>query len=131
MEKVSGIGGIFFKADNPGELQTWYQENLGIPVGEDGYTVFHWRDAEKPEQMGMTVWSLFPRESTYFAPSASPVMVNYRVENLERMLVQLRTAGVEIIGDVVEEYGRFAWITDPEGNKIELWQPPIEEWQEA
>ena len=129
MEKVTGIGGIFVKADNPTELQKWYQDKLGVPVGENGYTMFHWREADAPEKLGQTVWSLFPRETTYFAPSRSSWMVNYRVENLERMLGQLREAGVTIEGELVEgeaveEYGRFAWVLDPEGNKVELWEPP-------
>lgn len=129
MEKVTGIGGIFVKADNPTELQQWYQDKLGVPVGEDSYTMFHWREADAPEKLGQTVWSLFPRETTYFDPSSASWMVNYLVENLERMLAQLREAGVTIEGEIVEgeaveKYGRFAWVLDPEGNKVELWEPP-------
>ncbi|MGI4792249.1 MAG: VOC family protein [Janthinobacterium lividum] len=125
MEKVTGIGGIFVKADNPTELQKWYQDKLGVPVGEHGETVFEWREADAPEKLGQTVWSLFPRESTYFDPSRASWMVNYRVENMERMLAQLREAGVTIEGEMNEEYGHFAWVLDPEGNKIELWEPPV------
>ena len=124
MEKVTGIGGIFVKADNPTELEKWYQDKLGVPVGEYGTTVFEWREADAPEKLGQTAWSLFPRESTYFDPSRASWMVNYRVENLERMLAQLREAGVTIEGELTEEYGRFAWVLDPEGNKVELWEPP-------
>lgn len=124
MEKVTGIGGIFLKADDPTGLQKWYQDKLGVPVGEDGYTMFHWREAGEPGNPGQTVWSLFPRDTTYFDPSRAPWMVNYRVENLERMLAQLREAGVTIEGEMAEEYGRFAWVLDPEGNKVELWEPP-------
>jgi lactoylglutathione lyase len=109
MEKVTGVGGIFFKADNPMELQKWYQENLGLPIGSDGYTLFRWRDADVPERTGETVWSLFPKDTGYFAPSPASCMINHRVENLERMLAQLREAGVTIAGEMVEEYGRFAW----------------------
>ena len=125
MEKVTGIGGIFIKADNPAELQNWYQDKLGLPVGEYDLTLFHWREADAPEKLGQTAWSLFPRQTTYFDPSRASWMVNYRVENMERMLAQLREAGVTIEGELVEEYGRFAWVLDPEGNKIELWEPAV------
>lgn len=124
MEKVTGIGGIFLKADDPTGLQKWYQDKLGVPVGEDGSAMFHWREANALGNPGQTVWSLFPRETTYFDPSRASWMVNYRVENLERMLAQLREAGVTIEGEMAEEYGRFAWVLDPEGNKVELWEPP-------
>ena len=124
MEKVTGIGGIFIKADNPLELQKWYEEKLGFPAAEDGPTIFEWREADAPEQLGQTAWSLFPRETTYFDPSRSSCMINYRVENLGRMLVQLREAGVTIVEEMIEEYGSFAWVLDPEGSKIELWEAP-------
>ncbi len=114
MEKVTGIGGIFLKADNPPELQKWYQDKLGVPVGEEGTALFPWRDADAPETLGQTVWSLFPRETTDFDPSRASWMVNYRVENLERMLAQLRAAGVTIEGELAEEYGRFAVGPGPE-----------------
>ena len=123
MEKVNGIGGIFFKAEHPTELGKWYADNLGIPVGDDGFTLFHWREADAPEREGQTAWSLFPQATDYFAPSPASCMINYRVENLERMLAQLREAGVTIVGEMAEEFGRFAWVMDPEGNKIELWEP--------
>ncbi len=128
MEKVTGIGGIFVKAEDPTELQKWYGEKLGIPIGEHGITIFPWREVDAPEKLGQTVWSLFPKDTTYFDPSRASVMINYRVENLELMLAQLREAGVTIEGEMlegegVEEYGRFAWVMDPEGNKIELWEP--------
>ncbi len=125
MEKVTGIGGIFFKADNPTELGKWCQENLGVLVDDDGFTMFHWREADAPERTGQTIWSLFPKETHYFDPSPASCMINYQVANLERMLAQLREAGVTITGEVVEEYGRFAWVMDPEGNKIELWEPTV------
>ena len=126
MEKVTGIGGIFVKANNPEELQKWYQANLGIPVDEGGYSIFSWRDADHPEKTGETVWSLMPQETPYLEPSRASWMINYRVEDLDLMLAQLRAANVTVVevGEVVEEYGRFAWIIDPEGNKIELWEPP-------
>ena len=124
MEKVTGIGGVFVKANDPARLQQWYQENLGVPVGEDGLTQFHWREADAPELLGQTVWSLFPQEDTYFEPSRSSWMINYRVGNLDRMLEQLRSAGVVILAEMSEDYGKFAWVLDPEGNKIELWETP-------
>jgi predicted enzyme related to lactoylglutathione lyase len=123
MEKVTGIGGIFLKAEDPVLLQKWYQETLGLPAGSDGYTLFRWRDADVPERTGETAWSLFPKETDYFDPSPASCMINYRVENLERMLAQLREAGVTVVGEAAEDYGRFAWVLDPEGNKIELWEP--------
>ena len=124
MERVTGIGGIFFKADDPKKLQAWYEEKLGIPA-EGGYVMFQWREANDPERTGQTVWSLFPRDTKYFAPSSSPFMLNYRVENLDAMLDQLRQAGAQVDDRVEEmEYGRFGWVIDPEGNRIELWEPP-------
>lgn len=119
MEQVTGIGGIFFKARDPERMLAWYREHLGIPA-QDGHADFHWRDKERPEVAGRTVWSIFPDKSDYFP---GPLMINYRVANLERMLEQLRAGGIAI--DKVEDfdYGRFAWITDPEGNRVELWEP--------
>ena len=125
MERVTGIGGIFVKAEDPTGLQEWYQEKLGVPVGEHGIVMFHWREADAPERRGETVWTLFPQGTTYFSPSRASWMVNYGVENLDRMLAQLREAGVTVEGELAEEYGRFAWVMDPEGNKIELWEPPV------
>ena len=124
MEKVIGIGGIPVKASHPQELQRWYQEKLGVPVSEEGFAVFEWREPDSPEQLGQTAWTLFGQETTYFAPSQSSWMINYRVENLDRMLEQLREAGVIIVEQITEEYRRFAWVMDPEGNKIELWESP-------
>jgi len=127
MERVTGIGGIFFKADDPKKLQAWYQEQLGILPDKDGYVAFHWREANDPERIGYTVWSPFPRDTKYFDPSPSPLMVNYRVENLDRMLEQLRKAGAKVEDRIEEyEYWRFGWVMDPEGNRIELWEPPKE-----
>lgn len=124
MERVTGIGGIFFKVKNPEKLRTWYSEHLGIEIAEYGGSAFLWVEDDAPGQ-GMTIWSIFPDESNYFDPSPSSFMINYRVRDLDAMLSQLRGAGVQTIGDVEEsEYGRFAWVLDPEGNKLELWQPP-------
>jgi catechol 2,3-dioxygenase-like lactoylglutathione lyase family enzyme len=122
MEQVTGIGGIFFKARDPARMAAWYREHLGIRT-ENGHTDFVWREHDQPNRIGRTVWSLFPADTDYFGPASTPFMINYRVSNLERMLEQLRVAGISV--DKVEDqaYGRFAWITDPEGNRIELWEP--------
>jgi catechol 2,3-dioxygenase-like lactoylglutathione lyase family enzyme len=121
MESVNAIGGIFFKARDPEGLAQWYKRNLGIPA-QDGYADFPWREKENPEAIARTVWSLFPHDSDYLGNT--PFMINYRVANLETMLEQLRAAGVAIHKVQDHDYGRFAWITDPEGNRIELWEPP-------
>jgi len=122
MEQVTGIGGVFFKARDPGRMAAWYREHLGIRA-EDGHADFAWREKDRPEEIGRTVWSIFPANTDYFGPSRSPFMINYRVANLDRMLEQLRSGGVAV--EKVEDcdYGRFAWITDLEGNRIELWEP--------
>lgn len=120
MKRVVGIGGVFFKARNPEELRAWYQRHLGIDVQDWGGTAFPWN---KPE--GVTVWSIFPDTSEYFAPSRSPFMVNYVVEDLHAVLEALRAEGCEVDPKVEEsEFGAFGWVMDPEGNRVELWQPP-------
>lgn len=125
MKRVTGIGGIFFKAKDPGKLRQWYGEHLGIQC-EDSAASFHWRETDNPEQKGMTVWSAFPSDTRYFDPSSAPFMINYRVVNLDSLLAQLRAEGVDVDPRVEEyDYGRFAWIMDPEGNRIELWEPPL------
>ena len=126
MKRVTGIGGIFFKSDDPKKLYEWYETHLGIQRAADGSGVmFEWRDLNDPSQTGTTVWSVFPRTSKYFDPSRSSFMINYRVDDLDGLLDELKKAGVEA-GPRPEdsEYGRFAWVTDPDGNRIELWEPP-------
>ena len=122
-ERVTGIGGVFFKAKDPKALRIWYQEKLGIAMQEGAsFGLFRWRDDSGRE--ATTVWGLFPEATKYFAPSTAPFMINYRVRNLEALLTQLRSAGVTIDGKVVEDFnGKFAWVVDPEGNKIEFWEP--------
>jgi len=122
MEQVTGIGGVFFKARDPKGMAAWYRKNLGIQ-SKNGYADFTWRDKDHPEEMGRTVWAIFPTNTTYFGQSSSSLMINYRVPNLDRMLEQLRGSGVKIEKVQDADYGRFAWITDPEGNRIELWEP--------
>jgi len=128
MKRVTGIGGIFFKCDNPDGLYDWYEKHLGIRRSEPAQAVlFEWRDADDANRKGMTVWSLFPRDTKYFKESRSAVMINYRVEDLDGLLEELRKEGVTIDPQREDyDYGRFAWITDPEGNRIELWEPPKE-----
>ena len=129
MKRVTGVGGIFFKSSNPKQTYEWYQKHLGInPLPDGSSALFRWRDAENPEKKGSTVWCAFPRDTNYFGPGSQECMVNYRVENLDALLEVLRSEGVAIDPKREEaEYGRFAWITDLDGNRIELWEPPKEE----
>jgi catechol 2,3-dioxygenase-like lactoylglutathione lyase family enzyme len=114
MEKVTGIGGVFFKAENADALRSWYREKLGIDVDPS------WGGA----QFGDTVWTIFPSSTKHFDPSRKPYMFNYRVRNLDAMLAQLRAAGAKVEDKIDDtDYGRFAWAMDPEGNRIELWEP--------
>ena len=122
MEKVTGIGGIFFRVRDPERMAAWYRENLGI-CSEDGHADFIWSEKDGPEGSSRTVWSVFPADTDYFGPSGPAFMINYRVSDLDRMLAQLRQNGVAVEKVEDYDYGRFAWITDPEGNRIELWEP--------
>jgi predicted enzyme related to lactoylglutathione lyase len=125
MRRVTGIGGIFFKSKNPKVLAEWYQKHLGIPIEEWGGAAFRWHDQNNPQGIGTTIWNPFPEDTKYFAPSASSFMINYRVDDLVELLKALRSEGVQVDEKMEEsEYGKFGWIVDIEGNKIELWQPP-------
>ena len=122
--KVIGIGGVFLKSPDQKRLGTWYAENLGIAQDSNG-AMFKWRSAENPAQEHLTVWSVFPSSSNYFDPSAASFMINYIVDDLDALLAKLNTSGVRIDPKREDyDYGRFAWIYDPDGNKIELWEPP-------
>lgn len=123
--RVIGIGGVFLKSPDEVRLSGWYQEKLGLPASPDQGVFLRWRAFDDPEQEHRTVWAAFPADSDYFAPSSAPFMVNYVVDDLDSMLARLQREGVEI--DPKQEdypYGRFAWAFDPDGNKIELWEPP-------
>jgi predicted enzyme related to lactoylglutathione lyase len=125
MKRVVGIGGIFFKARDPEALSRWYAAHLGVPRGDDGsFALFRWRRDEDPERREATVWSAFAADTTYFQPSQAPFMINYVVDDLDAVLAALRAEGVTVDERVQEEpYGRFGWAMDPEGNRIELWEP--------
>jgi predicted enzyme related to lactoylglutathione lyase len=124
MEKVMGIGGIFFKAQDREALAAWYRDNLGLDVEGWGGASIPWRE-NNPNGDAMTVWSLFSSDSSYFEPSTKAFMINFRVADLNAMLEQLRAHGCEPDEKVEEsEFGRFGWVMDPEGNRVELWEPP-------
>jgi len=123
MKRVTGIGGIFFKSTDPNTLKNWYKEHLGIDAGDYGAT-FQWREADDPTREGQTVWAPFPQTTKYFEPSNASFMINYRVADLDGLLSELRAAGVAVDEKTESfDYGKFAWITDPDGNRIELWEP--------
>lgn len=123
MKKVSGIGGVFFKCKDPQMVKDWYARNLGVVSDQYGAN-FEWRQADDPSKTGITVWSPFPGDTKYFDPSGKDFMINYRVENIEALVGELKSAGVTILDEIASyDYGKFVHILDPEGNKIELWEP--------
>ena len=125
MKRVTGIGGIFFNARDPVTLRAWYKTHLGIDVQEWGGAAFTWTDAEGNPKAGTTIWSIGDASSNHFAPSTAPFMVNYRVADLHALVATLRAEGCNVLEKIdVSEYGKFAWVIDPEGNKVELWEPP-------
>jgi predicted enzyme related to lactoylglutathione lyase len=125
MKRVTGIGGVFFKSRDPKALSAWYKTHLGIEVEEWGGAAFRWKGPDNPEGRGTTIWNPFASDTSYFAPSTAPFMINYRVEDLNALLAALQAEGVQVEQKVEEsEYGKFGWVIDPEGNKLELWQPP-------
>jgi catechol 2,3-dioxygenase-like lactoylglutathione lyase family enzyme len=133
MKRVTGIGGIFFKSDNPQPLYEWYERHLGIQREAHGQGAsFEWRelrdeDGKEPGPKAQTAWSIFPRSTKYFGAGKADFMVNYRVDDLDGLLEELKRAGVEIDPHREDaEYGRFAWIVDPDGNRVELWEPAKE-----
>ena len=125
--RVTGIGGVFFKAHDAPKLAVWYREHLGIAFEGDGknaYHAFEWLEKDDPSKTGSTAWSIFPETTKYFGESKSSLMINYRVANLARLLAELKSEGVRV-DDKIEDapYGRFGHAMDPEGNRIELWEP--------
>ncbi len=124
-KRVIGLGGIFFKAKDPQKMYDWYGRHLGIEGKPGVGGMFHWRRHDDPEDATVTAWSIFPETTKYFNPSTAPFMINYQVEDLDAVLEALQAEGVTIDPKREDhEYGRFAWIADPEGNRIELWEPP-------
>jgi len=130
MAKVTGIGGVFFKSTKDHvALAAWYRDNLGIDIADWGGAVLRWPD-DTAEDKGLTVWTVAASDSKWFAPSESSFMINYRVDDLAGLLAQLNDAGVPTFkGPESHENGKFAWIMDPDGNKVELWEPML--WDDA
>jgi predicted enzyme related to lactoylglutathione lyase len=125
MKRVTGLGGPFIRAKDPKGLAAWYEKHLGIPFNGGAYVVFPFVDEGGKPGAGYNIMSFFAENSKYYEPSTKEVMVNLRVENLFALLEELKKEGVTVVGDPMdEEYGKFGWIMDPEGNKIELWEPP-------
>lgn len=122
MARITGIGGVFLRSADPKGLQEWYAKHLGLPVGQWGVT-FEWSD-EIPKGTGSTAWSAFPADTKYFGEGNQQTMINYRVDDLDALLIDLAAAGVWIDPKREDaDYGRFAWIRDCDGNRVELWQP--------
>lgn len=128
MARVTGIGGVFFKSTgDPRALAAWYRDNLGLALEDWGGAVLKWPDDARPDG-GATVWHVAKPDTEWFAPSASAFMINYRVDDLDGLLAKLRGNGVEVAGEMEDhDNGRFAWVLDPDGNKVELWQPKATE----
>jgi predicted enzyme related to lactoylglutathione lyase len=126
MAKVTGIGGVFLKCRGDATaLAAWYQQHLGIELSDFGGAVLRWPD-DKADDKGLTVWALADKDSQWFSPSDSAFMINYRVDNLDELLAQLRAANIDVVGGPEShENGKFAWIMDPDGNKVELWEPML------
>lgn len=125
MKRVTGVGGIFIKSANPQRMRDWYQKHLGIQIEAWGGIGFSWKGPDNPEGVGTTVWNIFEATSDYFNPSKATFMVNYRVADLASLLAALRAEGCNVDPKMDDsEYGKFGWVFDPDGNKIELWEPP-------
>jgi predicted enzyme related to lactoylglutathione lyase len=126
MARVTGIGGVFFKSGGDrAALAEWYRRHLGVRLESFGGAIFRWPE-DPAEDKGLTVWHIADAASQWFSPSNAPFMINYRVDDLDQMLEDLRVGGVQIIGGPeAHENGKFAWVLDPDGNKVELWEPMI------
>jgi predicted enzyme related to lactoylglutathione lyase len=128
MKRVTGVGGIFFKSEDPVKIKQWYEKHLGLQTDQWG-TNFEWRQADDSTKKGFTQWSPFSESTSYFEPSQKDFMINYRVQDLEWLVDQLEKEGVKVLDEIeTHEYGKFVHILDPEGNKIELWEPNDEEY---
>ena len=126
MKKVTGLGGIFFKCDDPKAMNAWYAKNLGLPMSDYGAT-FDWQEVDDSSKKGSTTWSTFRQDTKHFDPSVKPFMINYRVENLVALVEELKKDNVTIVDEVADsDYGKFVHVLDPEGNIIELWEPKDE-----
>jgi predicted enzyme related to lactoylglutathione lyase len=125
MKRVTGIGGIFFKAKDAEGMRAWYKNHLGIDVQSWGGAAFSWSGEDGKPVGGSTIWNISPIEGDDYSPSTAPFMINYRVDDLDALLEALRAEGCNVVGNSEpSEYGKFGWVLDPEGNKVELWQPP-------
>ncbi|SEL86571.1 Catechol 2,3-dioxygenase [Pseudoxanthomonas sp. GM95] len=124
MKRVTGIGGIFFKSPDPKALSAWYRDHLGLDVSEWGGAVFQWGGADSAA--GMTIWSPFAHDTSYMEPSTASFMINFRVDDLDALLAVLREEGCDVVDKISDsEQGKFGWVIDPDGNKVELWEPPV------
>ncbi len=125
MKRVTGIGGIFFHARDPAALRAWYAKHLGFDVQPWGGAAFSWSNDEGRPAVGTTIWNIGDAAGDYFAPSKASFMINYRVADLHALVAVLRDEACDVLEKIEEsEYGKFAWVLDPEGNKVELWEPP-------
>ena len=125
MSRVTGIGGIFFKAHDRKALAAWYRDRLGVPVEDWHGAMFKWADDRSPGAPRKQVWSLFPEDTKYFGAGVQTFMVNFCVDDLDGLLASLRAAGSAVDEKThTDEFGKFGWVTDPEGNRVELWEPP-------
>lgn len=125
MSRVVGVGGIFLKSRDPVALRAWYREHLGMEIEEWGGLSFQWNRADGPGTNGATIWSVMPESSKYFDPSTARFMVNFIVRDLDAVLAALRSEGCDVDAKTEEsEFGKFGWVMDPEGHRVELWEPP-------
>lgn len=123
--RVTGLGGVFFKTEDTGATRQWYEDHLKLDGPADDVIMFWWRYDDDPERRGHTVWGPFDKNSEYFGPGDAPFMFNYRVDDLDAILARLRAEGVEVLDKREEtEFGRFGWIVDLDGRRVELWEPP-------
>jgi len=126
MKRVTGIGGVFFKAKDAPALQAWYRRHLGVDVQAWGGAAFDWVDDDGKPTGGTTAWLIVPEASQQFAPSDARFMVNYRVADVRALVAALKEEGCNVLDKIDDsEFGKFAWVIDPEGNKVELWEPPV------